>query len=105
MPLSRVISWRANVIFSIGTNDLIQYLLAIDRGNSRVAPLYDPAHPAVLRVLQQIITAGHARKIKVSVCGEMAGDAKYVPLLLGLGVDELSMTPRYCRRQNILSGH
>jgi len=79
--------------FSIGTNDLIQYLLAIDRGNSRVAPLYDPAHPAVLRVLQQIITAGHARKIKVSVCGEMAGDAKYVPLLLGLGVDELSMTP------------
>ena len=79
--------------FSIGTNDLIQYLLAIDRGNNRVAPLYDPAHPAVLRVLQQIIAAGHARKIKVSVCGEMAGDAKYVPLLLGLGVDELSMTP------------
>jgi phosphotransferase system enzyme I (PtsI) len=79
--------------FSIGTNDLIQYLLAIDRGNSRVAALYDPVHPAVLRVLQQIITAGHARNIKVSVCGEMAGDAIYVPLLLGLGVDELSMAP------------
>lgn len=79
--------------FSIGTNDLIQYLLAIDRGNSRIAHLYDPTHPAVLRMLKLIVDTGHARGLKVSVCGEMAGDALYAPLLLGLGVDELSMTP------------
>jgi len=79
--------------FSIGTNDLIQYLLAIDRGNHRIAHLYDPSHPAVIRTLKQIVDAGHARKLKVGVCGEMGGDSLYVPLLLGLGVDELSMTP------------
>ncbi len=79
--------------FSIGTNDLIQYLLAIDRGNSRIAHLYDPTHPAVVRTLKQIVDTGHARGLKVSVCGEMAGDALYAPLLLGLGVDELSLTP------------
>jgi len=87
-----VLAEKSN-FFSVGTNDLIQYLLAIDRGNSRIAHLYDPTHPAVLRTLRQIVETGHARGIKVSVCGEMAGDAIYAPLLLGLGVDELSMTP------------
>lgn len=79
--------------FSIGTNDLIQYLLAIDRGNNSIAHLYEPTHPAVVRTLKSIVDQAHKQKIKVSVCGEMAGDAVYVPLLIGLGVDELSMTP------------
>jgi phosphotransferase system enzyme I (PtsI) len=79
--------------FSVGTNDLIQYLLAIDRVNDRIAHLYEPTHPAVIRTLRQLIDVAHARKIPVSVCGEMAGDPVFVPLLLGLGVDALSMTP------------
>lgn len=79
--------------FSVGTNDLIQYLLAIDRVNDRIAHLYEPTHPAVLRTLRHIVVEAHRAKIKVSVCGEMAGDPIYTALLFGLGVDELSMTP------------
>jgi phosphotransferase system enzyme I (PtsI) len=79
--------------FSIGTNDLVQYPMAIDRGNDRIAHLYEPTHPAVLRTLRHVVVEAHRAKIKVSVCGEMAGDPLYTPLLFGLGVDELSMTP------------
>ena len=79
--------------FSIGTNDMIQYLLAIDRVNDRIAHLYEPTHPSVLRVIRHVVVEAHRARIKVSVCGEMAGDPIFTALLFGLGVDELSMTP------------
>lgn len=77
---------------SIGTNDLIQYLIAVDRLNDQVAHLYDPAHPAVLRTLKAIIDGGNAANTPVSICGEIAGDPIYAGLLLGMGADSLSLT-------------
>jgi phosphotransferase system enzyme I (PtsI) len=79
--------------FSIGTNDLVQYTLAVDRRNERVAYLYQPSHPAILSLIQKVVNAAKKNQIWVSVCGEMAGDPRYTPLLVGLGVHELSMSP------------
>ncbi|MBW8776185.1 MAG: phosphoenolpyruvate--protein phosphotransferase, partial [Stenotrophomonas sp.] len=78
---------------SIGTNDLVQYLLAADRNNEALGELYSPLHPAVLRLLQMVIETGARHRIPVAVCGEMAGDARMTPLLLALGLSEFSLHP------------
>lgn len=84
--------------FAIGTNDLIQYSLAVDRNNRQVAHLYEPLHPAILRMLRSVIASGRAAGIPVSLCGEMGGDERYLPVLLGLGLRRFSVHPRAVAR-------
>lgn len=95
--------------FSIGTNDLVQYTLAVDRSNEKVAYLYNPMHPAVIDLMSRTVKAARENNIWVSCCGELAGDPRFTPLLVGLGIQELSMNPnaigpvrRIIRRMSML---
>jgi phosphotransferase system enzyme I (PtsI) len=90
VTLARLLAREAD-FFSIGTNDLIQYALAIDRGNKQVAEMYQPLHPAVLHMVRHVVEVCREADIAVAMCGEMAGDPLYLPILMGLGIDEFSM--------------
>lgn len=81
--------------FSIGTNDFIQYMLAVDRTNEKVADLYLPQHPSILRALKKVVDAANLYKKNVSICGDMAHDTQYIPYLLGIGIRNFSLDPRY----------
>ena len=79
--------------FSIGTNDLIQYTVAVERGNEKISNLYTKFHPAVIRLIKLAIDGAHKAKIFCGMCGEAASDERFIPLLIGLGLDEFSMNP------------
>jgi phosphotransferase system enzyme I (PtsI) len=85
---------EASDFFSLGTNDLTQYTMAVDRGNAKVSGLYQPLHPSVLRLIKQTIYAAHSKGKWAGMCGELAGMTRAIPILLGLGLDEFSMNPR-----------
>ncbi len=85
---------EASDFFSLGTNDLTQYTMAVDRGNAKVSGLFQPLHPAVLRLIKLTIEAAHSKGKWVGMCGELAGMTKAIPILLGFGLDEFSMNPR-----------
>ena len=95
---------EASDFFSLGTNDLTQYTMAVDRGNAKVSGLFQPLHPAVLRLIKQTIEAGHSKGKWVGMCGELAGMTKAIPILLGLGLDEFSMSPRAIPEAKALIG-
>ena len=88
--------------FSIGTNDLIQYALAVDRLNEKIAHLYEPTHPGILRLIKTTVDSGKSNGIWTGVCGEMASDLSMVPLLIGLGVEELSVASSMVPRVKML---
>lgn len=95
---------EASDFFSLGTNDLTQYTMAVDRGNAKVSGLFQPLHPAVLRLIRQTIEAGHSKGKWVGMCGELAGMPRAIPILLGLGLDEFSMSPRAIPEAKALIG-